>query len=220
VSDGEYNPKMLSAKQKLLERFRAEAQAQVEREEWERLPPGQHLTRGFPVLDLGVRPPIDLERWRLNVTGEVETPLALSWPEFRALPRVRQVSDFHCVTTWSKYDVRWDGVSFRAIAEHAGIRPEARFVIAQGGEGYTTNIPLEDCLREDVILADELEGQPLSLEHGGPVRLLIPHLYAWKSAKFLVGLRFSATDEPGFWETRGYHNYGDPWREQRYSGRP
>jgi DMSO/TMAO reductase YedYZ molybdopterin-dependent catalytic subunit len=217
VSDNQYNPKMLSAKEKLLERFRAQAQAQVQSEEWERLPPGQHLTRGFPVLDLGVRPPIDLQKWRLELTGEVKTPFSLSWAEFRALPRASQVSDFHCVTTWSKFDVSWGGVPFRAIAEQVGVKPEARFVIAQGAEGYTTNIPLEDCLREDVLLADELDGQPLPLEHGGPVRLIVPHLYAWKSAKFLSGLRFSAVDEPGFWETRGYHNYADPWREQRYS---
>jgi len=219
VSDNEYNPKMLSAKEKLLEKFRAQTQAQIKTEEWDRLPPGQHLTRGFPVLDLGVRPPIDLKHWRLELTGKVKTPLSLCWDEYRALPRASQVSDFHCVTTWSKFDVRWGGVLFQVIAERAGATPEARFVIAQGAEGYTTNIPLEDCLREDVLLADELDGHPLPLEHGGPVRLVVPHLYAWKSAKFLRGLRFSAVDEPGFWEARGYHSYGDPWRQQRYSDR-
>lgn len=219
MSDRDFNPKMLSAKEKLLERFRSQAEREHDAEEWRRLPPGQHLTRGFPVLDLGVRPPIDLEGWTLEVTGEVETPLRLNWNEFRDLPRVEQVSDFHCVTTWSKYDVRWSGVPFLAIAERAGLKPSARFVIAQGGEGYTTNIPLADCLREDVLLADELDGQPLPLEHGGPVRLIVPHLYAWKSAKFLRALRFAEIDEPGFWEVRGYHNTGDPWREQRYQGR-
>jgi DMSO/TMAO reductase YedYZ molybdopterin-dependent catalytic subunit len=115
--------------------------------------------------------------------------------------------------------VRWGGVLFRVIAEQAGLKPSARFVIASGSEGYTTNLPLEDCMREDVILADELDGRPLPLEHGGPVRLVVPHLYAWKSAKFMAGLRFSTDDEPGFWEVRGYHNYGDPWRRQRYQGR-
>lgn len=219
MSEKEHNPKMLPAKEKLLERFRAQVPQPESEEERRRLPPGQHLTSGFPVLDLGVRPPIDLARWTLEVTGEVEQPLRLSWEEFRALPRVRLVRDFHCVTTWSKYDVRWAGVPFRVIAERAGLKPAARFVIASGGEGYTTNIPLEDCMREDVLLADELEGKPLPLEHGGPVRLLVPHLYAWKSCKFLRGLRFSARDEPGFWEIRGYHNYGDPWRQQRYGGR-
>jgi DMSO/TMAO reductase YedYZ molybdopterin-dependent catalytic subunit len=219
MSDNPYNPKMLSAKEKLLERFRAQALEQHEREEHDRLPPGQHLTSGFPVLDLGVRPPIDLSRWSLQVTGEVDSPLRLSWEQFRSLPRVRQVRDFHCVTTWSKYDVHWGGVAFRTIAEHAGIKETAHFVLAAGAEGYTTNIPLADCMRDDVILADELDGQPLPLEHGGPVRLLVPHLYAWKSAKFLKGLRFTQRDEPGFWEVRGYHNYGDPWRQQRYGGR-
>ncbi len=219
MSDVNYNPKMLAAKEKLLERFRSQAPPRESEIEGQRLPPGQHLTSGFPVLDLGVRPPVNLETWSLDVTGEVATPLRLSWEEFRALPRSREVRDFHCVTTWSKYDVRWGGVLFRVIAERAGLKPSAQFVIATGGEGYTTNLPLEDCMRDDVILADELDGKPLPLEHGGPVRLVVPHLYAWKSAKFLCGLRFSAKDEPGFWEVRGYHNYGDPWRQQRYQGR-
>jgi DMSO/TMAO reductase YedYZ molybdopterin-dependent catalytic subunit len=220
MSEPSYNPKMLSAKEKLLERLRSRApQPEAEEGERPRLPPGQHLTRGFPVLDLGVRPPIDYTTWRLEVTGAVEQPWFFSWEEFRTLPRVELVRDFHCVTTWSRFDLRWSGVPFREIAGRAGLRPAARFVIASGGEGYVTNLPLADCMREDVLLADELEGEPLSLEHGGPVRLLVPHLYAWKSCKFLRGLRFSEKDEPGFWETRGYHNYGDPWREQRYSGR-
>ena len=219
MSDQGYNPKMLSAKMKLLERFRARAPQPETEAERRRLPPGQHLTSGFPVLDLGVRPPINRETWRLEVTGEVDQPWFFSWKEFRSLPRIELVRDFHCVTSWSKYDVRWGGVQFRRVAERVGLKPAARFVIASGGEGYTTNIPLEDCLREDVILADELDGQPLPLEHGGPVRLLVPHLYAWKSCKFLRGLLFAEKDEPGFWEVRGYHNYGDPWREQRYSRR-
>lgn len=218
MSDDQYNPKMISAKEKLLERFRAEAQELHEREEHNRLPPGQHLTSGFPVLDLGVRPPVDLSTWSLQVNGEVESPLSLSWEEFRSLPRIREVRDFHCVTTWSKFEVHWGGVPFLAIAERVKPTENAHFVIAVGGEGYTTNIPLEDCLRDDVILADELDGMPLPLEHGGPVRLVIPHLYGWKSAKFLRGLRFVERDEPGFWEVRGYHNYGDPWRQQRYRG--
>jgi DMSO/TMAO reductase YedYZ molybdopterin-dependent catalytic subunit len=218
MSEPPYNPKMLSAKEKLLKRFRAQA-ASKSPVEHERLPPGQHLTRGFPVLDLGVRPPIDLSTWTLAVAGEVERPLTLSWEEFRDLPHVREVRDFHCVTTWSRYDVRWGGVPFRKLAEIAGVKPEAHFVIAKGGEGYTTDLPLEDCLREDVLLADGLDGKPLPLEHGGPVRLVVPHLYGWKSAKFLRGIWFTQKDEPGFWEVRGYHNHGDPWREQRHQGR-
>jgi DMSO/TMAO reductase YedYZ molybdopterin-dependent catalytic subunit len=219
VSENQYNPKMLSAKEKLLERFRARAPQPESETSRLRLPPGQHLTSGFPVLDLGVRPSIDLTKWSLEVTGEVEKPLRFTWEEFRSLPRIQLVRDFHCVTTWSKYDVRWAGVPFRELSERAEIKPTAHFVVASGGEGYTTNIPLEDCLRDDVILADELEGKPLPLEHGGPVRLLVPHLYAWKSAKFLRGLHLTERDKPGFWEVRGYHNYGDPWREQRYGGR-
>jgi DMSO/TMAO reductase YedYZ molybdopterin-dependent catalytic subunit len=216
VSDSQFNPKMIAAKEKLLERFRARGAHPVAEGERPRLPPGQHRTSGFPVLDLGVRPPIDLATWSLEVFGEVETPLRLSWDEFRALPRLELVRDFHCVTTWSKYDVRWSGVPFRTIVERVGLKPSAHFVVAHGGEGYTTNIPLEDCLHDDVILADELDGQPLPLEHGGPVRLLVPHLYAWKSAKFLRRLQLTERDEPGYWEVRGYHRYGDPWREQRY----
>jgi DMSO/TMAO reductase YedYZ molybdopterin-dependent catalytic subunit len=219
MSEPEFNPKMLSAKMKLLERFRARAPQPETGADRRRLPPGQHQVSGFPVLDLGVQPPINRDTWKLEVTGEVERPWFFSWEEFRSLPRIEVVRDFHCVTSWSRFDLRWSGVAFRTIAQRVGLRPEARFVIAAGGEGYTTNLPLEECLRDDVILADELEGQPLTPEHGGPVRLLVPHLYGWKSCKFLRGLRFSARDEPGFWETRGYHNYGDPWREQRYRQR-
>jgi DMSO/TMAO reductase YedYZ molybdopterin-dependent catalytic subunit len=219
MPDDSYNPKMLSAKEKLLQRFRAQALEQHVSEEHARLPPGQHLTSGFPVLDLGVQPPMEPASWVLEVTGEVEAPVRLTWEQFRALPRVEQVRDFHCVTTWSKFDVQWAGVSFRTIAELARLKEATHFVVAAGRDGYTTNLPLEDCLRDDVILADQLDGRPLPLEHGGPVRLLVPHLYAWKSAKFLRGLRFIERDEPGFWEVRGYHNYGDPWRQQRYAGR-
>lgn len=215
-----YNPKMLNAKERLLERLRSRAPQPVpDGAERPRLPPGQFLSSGFRVLDLGVRPPIDLATWKLKVTGRVERPWFFGWEEFRALPHVRRKADFHCVTRWSRFDLGWGGVPFRVIAERVGLRPEARFVVAECGDGYTTNLPLADCLREEVLLADELEGQPLSLEHGGPVRLVVPHLYGWKSAKFLRGLFFSEVDQPGFWETRGYHNQGDPWREQRYTER-
>lgn len=219
MPEDHYNPKMLAAKERLLERFRARAAQSdggPEPSEHRRLPPGQHLVSGFPVLDLGVRPAIDLATWKLKLTGLVREPWFFSWEAFRDLPRAQQTSDFHCVTSWSRFDLRWGGVPFRAVAERAGVPPEARFVIASCGDGYTTNLPLIDCLHADVLLADELEGRPLPLEHGGPVRLLVPHLYGWKSAKFLRGLHFVAEDEPGFWEVRGYHHYGDPWREQRY----
>jgi DMSO/TMAO reductase YedYZ molybdopterin-dependent catalytic subunit len=221
MSEKQYNAKMLAAKEKLLERFRARAAGPTldppDGAGRPRLPRGQHLVSGFPVLDLGVRPAIDLATWKLKVTGQVREPWFFTWEQFRALPRARQQSDFHCVTSWSRYDLRWAGVPFRALAERVGVLPAARFVIAACGDGYTTNLPLADCLRDDTLLADELDGQPLPLEHGGPVRLLVPHLYAWKSAKFLRALHFATEDQPGFWEARGYHHYGDPWREQRYA---
>jgi len=211
----EYNQKMLAAKAKLLERFKARAPRQADPAR-DRLPPGQHLTSGFPVLDLGVRPKFYEPRWRFEVKGAVERELSLSWEQFRQLPRVEQVSDFHCVTTWSKFDVAWGGVRFVDVAALAQPTDQARFVIAEGSDYYTTNLPLEDCLHEDVILADELSGEPLSREHGGPMRLVVPHLYAWKSAKFLRKLKVSTIDEPGYWEERGYHRRGDPWKEERH----
>lgn len=212
----EYNEKMLEAKRKLLERFRAKGpSAPVPARD--RLPPGQHLTKGFPILDLGVHPQFHPKRWRFQVEGEVEQPLDVDWEGFvQLLPKKDQVVDFHCVTTWSKFDVAWGGISFLDLT--ALVRPTeaARFLIAHSADGYTTNMPLADCMDEDVILAYELFGQPLPLEHGGPMRLIVPKLYAWKSAKFLRKLVFTAQDQPGFWEVRGYHNHGDPWIEERH----
>ena len=211
----EYNQKMIAAKAKLLERFKQKPplEAQSERQ---RLPPGQHVTSGFPVLDLGVRPKFYEPRWRFEVKGAVENELSLTWEQFRQLPRVEQVSDFHCVTTWSKFDVHWSGVKFVDVAALALPSDKARFVIAEGSDYYTTNLPLEDCLRDDVLLADELFGEPLSRDHGGPMRLIVPHLYAWKSAKFLRRLQFGEVDQSGYWEERGYHRRGDPWKEERH----
>ncbi|MFC1525747.1 sulfite oxidase-like oxidoreductase, partial [Candidatus Latescibacterota bacterium] len=189
--------------------------APVSREE--RLPPGQHLTKGFPVLDLGVRPEFDDQGWRFEVTGEVANAIDVDWAGFRSLlPQVEQISDFHCVTTWSKLDVRWGGLSFADLAALVEPADGVRHVIMHCADGYTTNLPLADLLDEGVILACELDGQPLPLEHGGPMRLVVPKLYAWKSAKFLRKLVFQREDEPGFWEARGYHNRGDPWSEERY----
>ena len=206
--------KLIEAKRRQLERFK-ESGPTVDPAS-ARMPPGQHLTRKFPVLDLGVRPPMDTSRWRLVVEGEVASPLTLDWQKFLTLQKRQEIADFHCVTTWSKYDVQWGGVKFLDLA--ATVRPtvNAGYVIAHGADGYTTNLPLEECLRDDVMLAYELFGESLSLEHGGPVRLVVPRLYAWKSAKFLRRLVFSATDDPGYWETRGYHNRGNPWLEERY----
>jgi len=183
-----------------------------------RLPPGQSLTLKWPVLHEGRVPNFDPATWDLEVRGLVERPFKLSWREFQALPRKRITADFHCVTTWSKFDNQWEGVPFRVIAEKAGVQPEAKFVLIRGEGGYTTNAPLADLLRDDVLLADWHAPEPLTVDHGAPVRLVVPHLYAWKSAKWLRGLDFLDADQAGYWEKVGYHMYGDPFLEQRYRG--
>lgn len=183
-----------------------------------RLPPGQSLTLKWPVLHEGRIPPFDPERWDFRVTGLVETPLRLSWREFDALPKVKVKADFHCVTTWSKMDNQWEGVAFRTIAEMARPKPEGRFVMVQADVGYTTNVPLEDLMRDNVLFAVSHAPEPLTPEHGYPLRLVVPHLYAWKSAKWVRGLDFMDRDRAGYWEQVGYHLYGDPFREQRYHG--
>ena len=192
-------------------------QEQAQREEG-RLPPGQYLTLKWPVLHEGSIPVFDPAKWDLTLRGLVEDPLRLTWDEFKSLPRTRVKADFHCVTSWSKFDNEWEGVSFRVIAEKAVLKPEAHFVTAHGENGYTTNIPLEDLLRDNVLLADTHAPEPMTAEHGAPLRLVVPHLYAWKSAKWLRSLEFMANDRAGFWEQVGYHMYGDPFREQRYRG--
>ncbi|MEC9345321.1 MAG: sulfite oxidase-like oxidoreductase [Pseudomonadota bacterium] len=183
----------------------------------DRLPPGQRLVTNWPVLDLGVQPQLTPERFRLRVDGLVERDLRVDWAGFMAEPQVSFVSDIHCVTAWSRYDNRWDGVSARHIAERVRPKPEARHVIFHSHDGYTTNVTLEDFLAEGVILAHSWEGKPLSREHGGPMRIVMPHRYFWKSAKWVRRIQFVADDDPGFWETRGYHNEADPWAEERYS---
>lgn len=183
----------------------------------ERLPPGQRLTDGFPVLDLGVQPDIPLAEWRLTIDGLVEMPVCLSWEEFNALPHVADTSDFHCVTTWSKYDCRWTGVAFTTLYEIVRPRPEAQFVYFTSYDGYSTNVALEQCLSDDVLIATTFEERPLPREHGGPARVIIPKLYAWKGAKFIKGISFLAEDKLGFWEVRGYSNTADPWKEERYA---
>ena len=183
----------------------------------QRVPPGQKLTEKFPVLDLGVRPAFHDKRWRFAVDGEVEAPLLVDWQGFLALaPLRRQTSDFHCVTTWSRLDLAWSGIPFRVLADIVRPTPAARFVLAHGADGYSTNLALDDALADDVLLACELDGEPLPLEHGGPLRLLVPQRYAWKSAKFLRRLEFLTENEPGYWEQRGYHDRGDPWQEERH----
>ena len=181
-----------------------------------RLPPGQSLTLKWPVLHVGTIPEFDPAVWTFSVRGLVEQPFQLTWAEFQALPHVRVQADFHCVTTWSKFDNEWGGVSVRTIVERAKPTREAQFVIQHCDGGYTTNTPLADLLRENVLLADSHSPEPLTPEHGGPLRMVVPHLYAWKSAKWIRGLEFLDRDRAGFWEERGYHMYGDPVREQRF----
>ena len=194
-------------------------QLEEQRRQDGRLPPGQSLTLKWPVLHEGPIPAFDPARWDFTVRGLVDNAFTLNWDEFQGLPRKTVQADFHCVTTWSKFDNLWEGVAFRAIAERAQPKPEARFVMVQAEGGYTTNVPLDDLMRDDVLFADKHEPEPLTAEHGAPLRLVVPHLYAWKSAKWVRGLDFVAEDRPGFWEQVGYHMYGDPFEEQRYRGR-
>jgi DMSO/TMAO reductase YedYZ molybdopterin-dependent catalytic subunit len=181
-----------------------------------RLPPGQRLTEKWPVLQHGGVHHIDVKKWIFKIVGLVEKERTLSYDEFAALPRVEVFSDIHCVTTWSRYNNTWEGVSTSTVAEIAGIKPEAKHAIVYGEGGFSTNLPLDDFLAEDALFALKHDGQPLTAEHGGPVRLVVPRLYFWKSAKWVTGIKFSAADEPGFWERNGYHNHGNPWKEERY----
>jgi DMSO/TMAO reductase YedYZ molybdopterin-dependent catalytic subunit len=181
-----------------------------------RVPPGQYVERGFPVLSAGPTPHTPLERWDFSVDGAVERPRRWTWSEFRALPRDLITRDIHCVTKWTKLDTRWQGVAVDTLL--AGVQLRGGYVLAVCDGGYTTNLQLEDVIGGKAWVVDTYEGQPLTPEHGGPARLLVPHLYFWKSAKWVRGLRVLDRDEPGFWESLGYHNHGDPWTEQRYSG--
>ena len=184
--------------------------------QFDRLPPGQRLVRDWPVLDLGIQPIIDQRRFRLDIDGAVRRPLSLKLDEFMALPMVESVSDMQCVTQWSRYDNHWQGVSARALMDMVEVSDKARHVVFHAVDGYTTNVTREQFDQEDVLLVHSWEGQPISRQHGGPVRVLIPRLYLWKSAKWIRRIEFAITDRPGFWETRGYHNNGDPWTEERY----
>jgi len=184
-----------------------------------RLPPGQSLTLKWPVLHYGSIPQFDPARWDLRCYGLVENPVRLNWAEFNALPKVERASDFHCVTRWSRFDNHWQGVAFRELLRRARPKPEASHVLVQAEQGYTANIPLLDLDRDEVLLATHHDGKPLSADHGYPVRLIVPHLYGWKSVKWVRGFEFLDHDQAGFWEQNGYHMYGDPWKEQRFSGR-
>ena len=184
----------------------------------DRLPPGQYEDKDFPVLSLGPTPHIEKKDWKLSVKGLVKNPLAWTWDEFLTLPQENVVKDIHCVTKWSKFDTKWRGVSLDEIMKLAGVDPQvATHLIAHSYDGYTTNLPLEDVTESKAMVAISYDSDDIEAEHGGPARLLVPHLYFWKSAKWLNALEFVDRDKPGFWETRGYHNYGDPWKEERYS---
>ncbi len=189
-----------------------------------KLPVGQHEVRNWPVLDLGAQPEIPLRDWRLEVSGLVENPLSLTWDDFMALPQADDVSDFHCVTTWSRFDNRWRGVRLKTLAELAVPKDEARFVLCTGYDlwpgstiPYTTNLELARAMEDDVLLVHTWEGKPLPLEHGGPCRMITPRLYAWKGTKWIRRIELLSENQLGFWEERGYSNTAEPWYEDRYS---
>jgi DMSO/TMAO reductase YedYZ molybdopterin-dependent catalytic subunit len=182
----------------------------------DRVPPGQYLTDGFPVLSAGPTPRTPLDEWTFSITGDVDEPRRWTWEELRALPSEQFTVDIHCVTRWSKLDTEWEGVSLDTLLE--GIDTSADYALAYADGGYTANLPLDDLTGGKAWIAFAYDGEPLDPEHGGPARLLVPHLYFWKSAKWVRGLVLRGEDEPGFWEELGYHLYGDPWQEQRYAG--
>jgi DMSO/TMAO reductase YedYZ molybdopterin-dependent catalytic subunit len=189
-----------------------------DREKWrDRLPPGQKVVDHWPVLTYGGTPRIDLDAWRFRVYGAVDRELEFTWEQFQALPSATVTCDIHCVTSWSRMDNQFQGVLFRELLNHFQPLPSAKQVMVHCFGGYTTNVPLSDLMRENVLLAYKHDGKELTLSHGGPLRLVIPHLYFWKSAKWLRGLLFIPDERPGFWEQYGYHSRGDPWREERYS---
>ena len=207
-----YNESFIQAKEKLAVRNRGE---QHERKEG-RLPSGQILTERFPVLDLGVQPAFDPKTWGLHVYGLIEKERVYTYQDILQMPITSLAADFHCVTKWSKFDVKWKGVLFRDFVKIVKPRENWKYLVQEGMDGYTTNVARGDLERENVLLAYELEGKPLPKEHGGPLRMIIPHLYAWKGSKFLNGVKFLEEDQQGFWELRGYHNRGDAFKEERY----
>ena len=182
----------------------------------ERLPPGQYQTKKWPVLHYGSVPKIDLATWRFKIFGLVDEPRELTFDELMSLPKRTVTTDVHCVTRWSLFDGEWEGVPFLEVAKLVKVQPEARYVMAHAEHGYTTNLPLDDLMRDDVLFVHKWNGQELTPDHGWPLRLFVPHLYFWKSAKWIRGIEFMAENRPGFWEQYGYHMRGDPWLEERY----
>jgi len=181
-----------------------------------RLPPGQSLTLKWPVLHYGSVPRFDPDRWDFRVYGLVEAPVRWTWKEFNELPKTERVSDFHCVTRWSRFDNRWRGVAFREVLRRVKLKSGVNHVLVHAEQGFTANVPLPDLDRDEVLFATHHDGEPLSADHGYPLRLVVPHLYAWKSVKWMRGIEFLDHDAPGFWEQNGYHMCGDPWKEQRF----
>lgn len=194
---------------------RRERELQMKREG--RLPPGQSLTLKWPVLHYGRVPKFDPARWEFKVFGLVESPVRWAYDEFMNLPKIHTRSDFHCVTRWSRFDNEWEGISFKEVISHAVLKPEAKYAMIHSGEGYTTNVPLVDLMGDGVLFAYKNNGEDLSPDHGWPLRLIVPHLYAWKSAKWVCGVQLMAEDAAGFWERNGYHMYADPFKEQRFT---
>jgi DMSO/TMAO reductase YedYZ molybdopterin-dependent catalytic subunit len=183
----------------------------------ERLPPGQYMTAKWPVLHAGQVPTVDLSTWTLRVFGEVEQELELTWEQFGELPRASNVQDIHCVTRWSRFDMEFEGVRWDELAKLARPLPTARFAIAHAEHGFTANVPLDAIEHSQALLATHADGEPLTPDHGWPLRLVVPGRYFWKSAKWLRGIELAAEDKPGFWERYGYHNDADPWKEERYA---
>jgi DMSO/TMAO reductase YedYZ molybdopterin-dependent catalytic subunit len=199
--------------------FRSRAEQKVKDAGYDpsRLPPGQYFTEKWPILHAGSVPDVDIATWDLQVTGDVENPLRLTLDELKTLPQTEITTDIHCVTRWSRFDTRFRGVHWRELAKLAGPKPTAKFVIAQAEHGFTSNLPLEAIEAENALVAWEADREPLTPDHGWPVRLVVPSRYFWKSAKWLRGLELRSTDELGFWERYGYNNDADPWKEERYS---
>jgi DMSO/TMAO reductase YedYZ molybdopterin-dependent catalytic subunit len=224
-SAAEKEARIVEARAKLRERYLrkphdeglAQGSGAPNRHGMPKLPPGQTLTQGWPVLDLGRQPDVQPSKWQLLVDGAVEHPLKLSWRDFLALPQTEDTSDFHCVTTWSKMDVDWEGVQLATLLALAQPKPEATHVMTHAYDGYTTNLPLSEALKEDVLVVHTAEGRPLPVEHGGPARIVTPQLYAWKGAKWIHRIEVLVADRLGFWELRGYSNTADPWQDDRYS---
>jgi DMSO/TMAO reductase YedYZ molybdopterin-dependent catalytic subunit len=212
---GEFNEKLTAAKQAWARAGRL-LTGKTDPDKEMRLPPGQRLVTNWPVLDLGVQPHVPVESWRLDVDGAVVNPISLDWAQFMDLPQAEDQSDIHCVTQWSRYDNRWQGVKTSVLLALVQPRPEARHVILHSHDGYTTNLLLAHFAEDDCLVAHSHDGVPLTREHGAPARVIVPRYYFWKSAKWIKRIEISAVDRPGFWEVRGYHNVGDPWIEERY----